>query len=149
MSFSNPSRFIKDIDPAFLDYPADFQSTSQTSFYDDTGFSHNKTFKSFPSKARKSYVPRNTTIEHPIAKASSSGQTANLKRLSSVDKSASSDPNYQASLPIGAFVKHEKFGIGKVLAVTLAGSNEKAEIDFGEQGKKTLLLKFARLELLK
>ncbi len=149
MSFSNPSRFIKDIDPSFLDYPADFQSTSQASFYDDAGFSHNKTFKSFPSKARKSYVPKNPATEYPTAKSSSSGQSANLKRLSTVDSSASSDPNYQASLPVGAFVKHEKFGIGKVLAVSLSGSNEKAEIDFGEQGKKTLLLKFARLELLK
>jgi DNA helicase-2/ATP-dependent DNA helicase PcrA len=40
------------------------------------------------------------------------------------------------------------FGIGKVLSVSMSGANEKAEIDFGEKGVKTLLLKFAKLEVL-
>jgi hypothetical protein len=30
----------------------------------------------------------------------------------------------------------------------MSGANEKAEIDFGEKGVKTLLLKFAKLEVL-
>jgi len=54
-----------------------------------------------------------------------------------------------ASLPAGAFVKHAIFGIGKVVETSMVNGNEKAEIDFGEKGVKSLLLKFAKLEVLK
>ena len=53
------------------------------------------------------------------------------------------------SIPSGAFVKHGIFGIGKVIETSMVNGNEKAEIDFGEKGVKSLLLKFAKLEVLK
>jgi len=53
------------------------------------------------------------------------------------------------SIPSGAFVKHSIFGIGKVIETSMVNGNEKAEIDFGEKGVKSLLLKFAKLEVLK
>ena len=49
----------------------------------------------------------------------------------------------------GSFVKHGVFGIGKVLDTSIVNGNEKADIDFGEKGVKSLLLKFAKLEVLK
>ena len=52
------------------------------------------------------------------------------------------------AIPIGAFVKHSIFGIGKVLETNIVNGNEKAEIDFGEKGVKSLLLKFAKLEVM-
>lgn len=61
----------------------------------------------------------------------------------------SETPVENTNLPVGTFVKHGIFGIGKVIKTTLADGNEKAEIDFGEKGVKSLLLKFARLEILK
>jgi DNA helicase-2/ATP-dependent DNA helicase PcrA len=54
-----------------------------------------------------------------------------------------------ASIPSGVFVKHSIFGIGKVLETSIVNGNEKADIDFGEKGVKSLLLKFAKLEVLK
>jgi len=54
-----------------------------------------------------------------------------------------------ATLPAGTFVKHAIFGIGKVVETSTVNGNEKAEIDFGEKGVKSLLLKFAKLEVLK
>jgi DNA helicase-2/ATP-dependent DNA helicase PcrA len=45
-------------------------------------------------------------------------------------------------------VRHALFGTGKVISVSMTGASEKAEIDFGAKGVKSLLLKFAKLEIL-
>ena len=52
-------------------------------------------------------------------------------------------------LNTGSKVKHSRFGSGKVLSVSGIGSNKKATIFFNEVGQKQLLLKFAKLEILK
>ena len=49
----------------------------------------------------------------------------------------------------GMQVKHSLFGTGKVLNITGEGSNKKATVFFNGIGQKKLLLKFARLEILK
>jgi DNA helicase-2/ATP-dependent DNA helicase PcrA len=51
-------------------------------------------------------------------------------------------------LKIGSVVLHEKFGKGKILEFDGAGSDKKVRIYFAGSGEKTLLLKFAKLELL-
>ena len=45
----------------------------------------------------------------------------------------------------GDLVTHKKFGIGKIIE----NNNEKCIVDFKKSGKKTLLLRFAKLKLLK
>ena len=147
MSFSNPSRFIKDIDPVYLDFPLNLQSESQASFFDTKVQTRGRSFQSYPSRKPKTYKPRQS-VDYSSNTAGLELGTANLRRLDKLDSTSESDLNHTPSIPLGKFVKHEKFGIGKVLSISLSGANEKAEIDFGEQGTKTLLLKFARLEVL-
>jgi len=48
----------------------------------------------------------------------------------------------------GQNVNHGRFGKGKVISVTGAGQDKKAEIQFEKAGLKKLLLRFAKLELL-
>jgi DNA helicase-2/ATP-dependent DNA helicase PcrA len=48
---------------------------------------------------------------------------------------------------VGSRVTHEIFGRGKVLQITGEGDMQKVSIDFEEKGKKTLLLKFANIQL--
>jgi DNA helicase-2/ATP-dependent DNA helicase PcrA len=43
---------------------------------------------------------------------------------------------------------HEKFGKGKVLSFEGAGSDKKVKIFFAGNGEKTLLMKFAKLDVL-
>jgi DNA helicase-2/ATP-dependent DNA helicase PcrA len=45
-------------------------------------------------------------------------------------------------------VKHERFGTGKVIAMEGVFPGNKATVDFGPQGQKQLLLKFAKLSLV-
>ena len=49
----------------------------------------------------------------------------------------------------GQIVKHEKFGTGKVINIEGEGPNKKATVFFNGIGNKQLLLKFARLEIMK
>ncbi len=48
---------------------------------------------------------------------------------------------------VGSRITHEIFGRGKVLKITGEGDMQKVIIDFEDKGKKTLLLKFANIQL--
>ena len=52
------------------------------------------------------------------------------------------------ALPIGCMVRHPRFGVGRVVSVTGAGRTARARVDFVKFGTKTLVLEYARLELL-
>jgi DNA helicase-2/ATP-dependent DNA helicase PcrA len=148
VNFANPSRFIRDIDPAYLDHPADFQVKSKSSFFDDDVDDFHGGFRNFRQRAPKSYTPKYTS--HQETPEITSMPQSSPKKLTKIRTSDQipSDENFTPTIPVGKFVKHQLFGIGKVLSVSMTGANEKAEIDFGEKGVKSLLLKFAKLELL-
>ena len=46
-------------------------------------------------------------------------------------------------------VKHSIFGVGKVMKIDGENQNQKAIIFFNDHGQKQLLLKFAKLEIIK
>ena len=46
-------------------------------------------------------------------------------------------------------VIHAKFGAGTILSIEGAGANKKASVNFDAGGVKMLMLKFARLAILK
>jgi len=70
--------------------------------------------------------------------------------------SASSSPSFGsapsgpkvASVAVGDRVLHSSFGMGTVVAVSGAGDNAKADVDFGSTGLKRLALKYAPMEKL-
>ena len=72
-----------------------------------------------------------------------------LTKLQPAGGNASPTPVAYDGLPVGAYVQHAIFGIGKVIETNVDNGNAKAVIDFGDQGQKTLLLKFAKLKVLK
>lgn len=145
VNFANPSRFIKDIDPAYLDHPADYQVKSKSSFFDDDD-DFQGGFRSFGHRAQRTYTPKQSYQQPEIP----SMPPPSPKKLTKIRPGghAVSDENFTPTIPVGKFVKHQLFGIGKVLSVSMTGANEKADIDFGEKGVKSLLLKFAKLEVL-
>jgi len=56
-------------------------------------------------------------------------------------------PEYEY-LKVGCSVHHATFGVGKVAKLSLAWPKTKAVIDFHEVGRKTLVLKHAKLDVL-
>lgn len=137
-NFANPSRFIKDIDSQYLDLPKEPEFEPKQSRFrdwdDDMEFERNR----FKQSAIPKPISFDTNL--PIAP----------KRLSKIESSADTVkiPITNSPIPVNSFVKHAVFGIGKVLEISMVNGNEKAEIDFGEKGVKSLLLKFAKLEIM-
>lgn len=52
------------------------------------------------------------------------------------------------SIRVGSRVSHEIFGQGKVVKIDGAGDTQKITVDFENKGKKALLAKFAKLQIL-
>ena len=71
----------------------------------------------------------------------------NLKSVSSSSSSAF-EASDSGSLQTGMKVEHPKFGKGKVIAVEGSGPNKKATVFFNGVGKKSLLLRFAKLKII-
>ncbi len=141
-NFSNPSRFLKDIDLQYMDYPQEELPEKPKmvgSWDDELNFERMRFNSRVPDKNYKKDYPDRVSVS-PLQET---------KRLTKLKNAGSGKiPTQNPAIPVGAFVKHSIFGVGKVIETTLVSGNEKAEIDFGEKGVKSLLLKFAKLELL-
>ena len=136
-NFANPSRFLKDIDKQYLeqDEPSGYTAKPSFSGWDDDMEIERNRFRQTPFNRVEKPEVAPTTFHRNLTKLGKSSDNA--------------VPVINSSLPVGSFVKHGIFGLGKVLSTNLVDGNEKAEIDFGEKGVKSLLLKFAKLEVLK
>ena len=69
-----------------------------------------------------------------------------LKKVTNISKK-----NYSETEKIqnGMNVKHSSFGIGKIINISGEGANKKATVFFKGIGQKNMLLKFAKLEIIK
>lgn len=140
-NFSWPSRFIRDIDEQFIERNENTATVNMPlgnagNWDEDLQFERNRV---------GGFQQRNQQLSFHEKPLHSKPDTK-LKKLASNGDGKASIVHPQ--LALGSFVKHSIFGIGKVIETTIENGNEKAEIDFGEKGKKSLLLKFAKLEIL-
>ena len=83
---------------------------------------------------------------------SSKAKTTNPKKLinATIAKHSPTSESQQhlKDLQIGMTVLHERFGNGKVTNLEGEFPNSKATVDFGSEGQKQLLLKFAKLQIV-
>jgi|AntRauTorcE11898_2_1112593.scaffolds.fasta_scaffold00143_9 DNA helicase-2/ATP-dependent DNA helicase PcrA len=76
--------------------------------------------------------------------------SSKFKKASALKKDTASYPDISADdIRPGVLVSHQRFGSGKVLHIEGEGPNKKATIFFKDAGEKNLLLKFARLKIIK
>jgi DNA helicase-2/ATP-dependent DNA helicase PcrA len=71
-----------------------------------------------------------------------------LKPLKPVGKALSQEKVEETFLPIGTEVEHARFGRGRVIGIDVEGNDVRAKIEFYNAGLKTLMLKFAQLEIV-
>jgi len=141
--FSNPSRFLYDIDKRYLRLPQDSAFggggiVDPYSMFDNPTIDFTKTGQSdrFNNVFKKREV-----IKTPVPKQTHKGS---FKPVSSASKAPASAQDVMGFYP-GERVEHSTFGRGKILEITGEGDNRKARIDFDDFGEKQLLLKYARL----
>ncbi len=145
MEFSNPSRFLKDIDGQFVNYRMNGRGQA---FGRDVDLPWQRRKPSFFGETPQRTV---TTSYQP-----SVSHTSTFRRLEPSSTQATSRPTTtsgsssasSSGLRAGQHIEHERFGQGVVLKVDGAGENQKAVVSFQNAGEKTLLLKFARFKVL-
>jgi DNA helicase-2/ATP-dependent DNA helicase PcrA len=131
-----PSRFLRDIDPKFLDMPAEQPSRTQNRNYDDDA----------------DWVD-NTTASRATARTTGA-RPGLLIPKKTVAGAKPPNPDFKADDPdliqSGMKVEHGIFGIGKIVHIEGASPNRKATVFFQETSEeKQLLLKFAKLRIVK
>jgi DNA helicase-2/ATP-dependent DNA helicase PcrA len=99
------------------------------------------------SSGMKSLNAKSISNQYGTHSARSVQHTASLKPLSSVLKKPDS-VNLTNDLKVGHNVYHHSFGKGKVIQLNGTGEDKKAIIFFPSAGQKTLLLRFAKLDIL-
>jgi len=142
LMFCEPSRFIEEISEEFLEFTFDKGSAvrqNSSSNFDET-FSPQNNYKSNNTYKKKSSMPpKRSAPAQPI-------QTT-PKNLTKVSGNAPVKTDSAASLKLekGMMVNHQKFGNGIIEDL----DNGKATINFQNIGNKQLLLKFAKLSIIK
>ncbi len=135
--FCEPSRFIEEISDEFLEFT--FQKGSQpeqrqSSNYENSYSSSNNYKKKSTMPAKKNPPPKTV---HTTPK--------NLTKVSNTSTTATVDSAASLNLEKGMMVNHQKFGNGVIETL----ENGKATINFQNIGNKQLLLKFAKLTIIK
>ena len=120
-----PSRFIKDIDPQFIDSKISKQAMHL--------FSSSQQTREISGAVKARLSPR-TLSQMPRVAVS---QAATKSSLPSINPDL---------LEVGMPVAHERFGTGTVVSIEGEGANRRAVVNFDRVGKKNLLLKFANLK---
>ena len=125
MEFDTPSRFIRDIDPRFLQIEGE---------------------KSSLPRIQPRIQPRSTPqpSQPPFSTVSLSSSPLSHAPQSSPAPASSSDSPLQP----GDRIEHTRFGVGEVIKMEGSGENCKATVVFRNSGTKQLLLKFARYNKL-
>ena len=125
-----PSRFLSELDDSFVEKhelaPKTKKDLSPHKIYAKTKLKE----REFSAPTKKFIPPKNLT---------------NINRTKNISIHVSDLSKIQC----GMQVKHARFGEGKVLAISGDGANKKATVFFNGIGQKQLLLRFAKLELIR
>ena len=127
-----PSRFIEEIAPQYLDL--DFkvaQKSNQHAFFDE----------------ERSNWKQKDSFSKPKPATTPSFKSKSILPKAHVPSEGFS-PSDTSGLQVGMEVEHERFGFGKVVHMEGNKSDLKATIFFKELGQKQLLLKFAKLRII-
>lgn len=146
---SQASRFIKEIDPKYLDMPT-IPETDAFGEDENAGLRNrwNAGGAAVPGDPRPAFqrFQRKTTPGTAEGNAAPAGFKKVDARPAAVPEGKPLDS--AGDLTVGARVAHDRFGIGTVTAFEQTATDTKVTVRFEAAGVKTLLLKFAKLRLL-
>lgn len=154
-----PSRFISEIDSKFVNLPdafiEEYCGAEETFDYTPNRGVNNKYFSKQTTNQRNlenfETMRKNSNTEtmtfDPVP------TNRKLKKIKENSKKPKVNSNFQPSdaqkIQVGMQVEHQRFGFGKVLNLDGTYPNVKATIFFHHAGQKQLLLKFAKLKIIK
>ena len=153
---NSPSRFIKEIDPVFIENPLssdeldavddspawdDFCGRSQTQSRFRSNYGQSGPARPVSTSPRLMAVGRGGASSAPVR--TTPVRTAPAGTRPRADLDFEGVPMTQ--LKVGERVEHNRFGAGTILTLSGTAPDMKAQIRFDEYGEKLLLLKYAKL----
>jgi len=142
-----PSRFLREIDPKYMDWP-DLER--------EEGIAGKNLVRVSPASRESAAANRNSG-GYRRNSVSSGNNGINRSVVSSGGSSGgvkkTPDPDFVADpiskLKEGQKIEHDRFGFGLLVKIEGDPLNLKAIVDFEQSGRKILLLKYAKLRVIK
>ncbi len=167
------SMFVKEIDPKYLESPLMAASPSFGSFYgkNSPAYRDRTSRPAFGTSTRPAFGTSTRPSSRPEYRSSTPrfGEPSDVQRFGNTalrrpadpagfaaKPSATppaADPNFKADdmnvFRVGQRIEHNRFGAGRILSLSGVAPEIRAEVEFDAYGRKTLLLKYAKMRLLK
>lgn len=135
----NPSRFIRDIDPKYLNICSGSAIGGNNNFTNPV-----ENYRaSFHSETKTYRVPNNLK---PIKESRS--KTSIAPTQGSSIGTTFSDIHEASNLSVGMTIEHQRFGTGRITTIDTSSADARIVVEFTNTGTKTLLLKFARFKII-
>jgi DNA helicase-2/ATP-dependent DNA helicase PcrA len=154
-----PSRFLKEIDKQYVNWPASESESVSSSLFDKWGspsddLNYTKSYNR-PSNSRYSGSAKTNSgssysggqSQNSIPAPSQSIPSFSKNSLQSEPRTTPFIPDPVEKLREKMRVEHDRFGYGTVFSLEGDFLNMRAVVDFDHGGRKTLLLKFAKLRI--
>lgn len=143
--FCNPSCFLNEIDPAYITKEEEYSST----------ISRPRAPWDVPEYMEPRRQTMSETRRPPMSRPiRQSEEPPHLRKIivpeptqQSIGVTSLETP--QGTLHEGTVIEHQRFGKGVIVKLEGSGENQKATVEFQHSGKKQLLLKFARFNIVK
>jgi len=140
MSYPRPSRFIKEIDPQYIDF-----SYEQEPEFGNFG---SRISESDGSHERMTSETRFQQKKKPGMRPKLSQTSPRIKPANNTESNGNFEASDANTIQAGMHIEHQRFGKGKVLHLEGEAPNIKATVFFQNVGQKQLLLKFAKLKIV-
>jgi len=135
----SPSRFLKDIDLRYVDWHG-LSINPYSAMFDDEFEGYTR----FQRKQTYSYEPTAKEVERPRVDQA----PRNLVPLQKISSKPAADVADSSLLVENVRIKHKIFGEGTIISRIGDGENTKLVVEFDNGDTKTLLLKFAKLQII-
>lgn len=160
MEFSSPSRFIKDIDPAFIIVDnignnSHTYKSSTSDFYKYTKEQNSSSANTILNFERRPHIIYDKGVStekqtsDTISEKTQLTRRLKLKPVNNIiNKDILTEKSSGVDIRIGDIIEHQRFGIGTITMLCGTGDNLKATVKFNATGEKQLLLKFAKYRII-
>lgn len=153
---NSPSRFLREIDPAFIANPLR-KEEHESSLEDDEDYPFRRSFTGFGSR-RGGFRGSGTKVsgfrtgntaasKPPVSAASRTIESLRNRQLPPKIPDEEFIPIPMTELKAGQRIEHNRFGFGRIMEITGSVPDLKAKIVFDGYGEKILLLKYAKIRL--
>lgn len=137
---TRPSRFLLDLDPAFIKSESSAKIGSPSPFI-------NPRVKLSPSQRPKSRMLRPGKYGDSGIPLSAFTDRSAASGTTSQQPAAGNGPVSRDALSVGMQITHSRFGKGKILSINDYEGDTSITVDFRQLGVKKLLLRFARFTI--